>query len=138
MPIYQTDLAGNTTDILSQAIRYNRPPIVSILGNSSTYKGHSITFIAQASDDAGIEKYIWRIGEMKEVKTVGVDNKPEEFNYEFLETGSYQLEVEVFDIDGLSVIETREILVTNTLEGKLLMDETWSRKYGDEGDSRGT
>lgn len=124
--IYQTDLAGNTTDILSQAIRYNRPPIVSILGNSSTYKGHSITFIAQASDDAGIEKYIWRIGEYEEVKTVGVDNKPEEFNYEFLETGSYQLEVEVFDIDGLSVIETREILVTNTLEGKLLMDETWS------------
>lgn len=124
--MYQVDLASNSTDIIKQKVRYNQPPVVNIAGDSSAYKGHSITFMGQVTDDTELARYIWRIGDYQEEKLVGSAENPAEFTYEFLETGSYQLELEVYDVDGASTTETKLITITNTLEGQLILDETWS------------
>ncbi|WP_230868790.1 fibronectin type III domain-containing protein [Iocasia frigidifontis] len=124
--LYQVDLAGNATGLIKQLVRYNQPPVVSISGDSTNYKGHSIKFTGQVTDDTGPAKYSWRIGDYQVEKVVGVDEKPAEFSYQFLEIGTYQLELEVADHDGAATKESWEIIITNTLEGPLVLDETWS------------
>ncbi|MCK4259856.1 MAG: DNRLRE domain-containing protein, partial [Halanaerobiales bacterium] len=59
--MYQVDQAGNTTEPITQLVRYNFPPYVDIFStNIQLYKGHSATFTLDASDGDGIiVEYQW-------------------------------------------------------------------------------
>lgn len=126
--MYQVDLAGNTINPITQLVRYNNPPHVELVSTSSQlYKGHGATFTLNAFDEDGtIVEYQWVVNGVADTKVVGVDENPDQIIYTFNEPGVYLVEITVKDNDHGTSYASVEIVVTNTLEGDLVKDETWS------------
>ncbi len=120
-----TDYAGNqsTTTI---NLRVNARPEVTIQGtidgSISVYKGRELKLTAAVNDPDGEEtavQYQWDFGDGKTAS----ERLPV---HRYTETGTYTLTLSCTDNDGGIGTDSIEIIVTNTLEGSLVLDETWS------------
>ena len=114
------DLAGNCSDVVEQLIRINAKPQVDLGIDRSQYKGRELKFTVAVNDpDGEIVSYLWDFGDgniSREISPVHV----------YQEIGTYIVTLSCIDNDGGIGTDQIKVVIGNTLEGELVLDEVWS------------
>ena len=123
LEIYAVDSAGNKGAMVTQKIRINAKPVIDLGNNLTQYKGRPITLSAITEDkDGQIEHYIWDFGDGSDQSN---EISPE---HSYTKLDQYSITLTCIDNDGGKSSASILIDITNTREGKLAMDETWSEE----------
>ena len=114
------DLAGNRSEVVEQLIRINAKPQLDLGIDRNQYKGRELKFSVVVNDpDGEIVSYLWDFGDgniSREISPVHV--------YE--EIGTYIVTLSCIDNDGGIGTDQIKVVIGNTLEGELVLDEVWS------------
>ncbi|MCK4261205.1 MAG: PKD domain-containing protein, partial [Halanaerobiales bacterium] len=131
--LFMQDKAGNPSVEISQKIRVNAPPVIGVGEERSGYKGRDIEIndrdlLVYDPEQRSIS-YHWDFGD----GTVK-DTSILEVSHAFKETGEYWITLTATDADGGKTSASLKVVVTNTYDGELRLDEVWEGKIILRGD----